>query len=143
MDEIFAICDVVTVLKDGQLVGTRPLSEMTPASLIAMMVGRELEDLFPERGQGEGAAALSVSGLRLHTDSQPFSFTVRKGEIVGFAGLEGQGQQKAVRALVGQFALSRAQRPGGRDYPASCAEGERGPSLAGAGRRFRAGGPQG
>lgn len=104
MDEIFAICDVVTVLKDGQLVGTRPLSEMTPASLIAMMVGRELEDLFPERGQGEGAAALSVSGLRLHTDSQPFSFTVRKGEIVGFAGLEGQGQQKAVRALVGQFA---------------------------------------
>lgn len=47
MDEIFAICDVVTVLKDGQLVGTRPLSEMTPASLIAMMVGRELEDLFP------------------------------------------------------------------------------------------------
>lgn len=69
-----------------------------------MMVGRELEDLFPERGQGEGAAALSVSGLRLHTDSQPFSFTVRKGEIVGFAGLEGQGQQKAVRALVGQFA---------------------------------------
>ncbi|MFC6445200.1 sugar ABC transporter ATP-binding protein [Shinella zoogloeoides] len=104
MDEIFAICDVVTVLKDGQLIGTRPLSEMMPGSLIAMMVGRELEDLFPERGDGEGAPALSVSDLRLQQDSKPFSFTVRRGEIVGFAGLEGQGQQKALRALVGQFA---------------------------------------
>jgi ribose transport system ATP-binding protein len=104
MNEIFAICDVVTVLKDGQLVGTRPLSEMTPGSLIAMMVGRELEDLFPERNGAVGDVALSISGLRLEPDATPFSLSVRKGEIVGLAGLEGQGQQKAFRALVGQFA---------------------------------------
>ena len=104
MDEIFAICDVVTVLKDGQLVGTRPLSEMTTGSLIAMMVGRELEDLFPERDGAVGEVALSISGLRLEPDATPFSLSVRKGEIVGLAGLEGQGQQKAFRALVGQFA---------------------------------------
>jgi ribose transport system ATP-binding protein len=104
MDEIFAICDVVTVLKDGQLVGTRPISELTPSTLIAMMVGRELEALFPERSDAAKDAALSISGLRLEPDAKPFSLVVRKGEIVGLAGLEGQGQQKALRALVGQFA---------------------------------------
>ena len=103
MDEIFEICDVVTVLKDGQLVGTRPLSEMTPASLIAMMVGRELADLFPERGGAAGETALTISDLRLTPDAAPFSLLVRKGEIVGLAGLEGQGQQKVLRSLVGQF----------------------------------------
>ncbi len=103
MDEIFAICDVVTVLKDGQLVTTRALSEMTSGSLIAMMVGRELEDLFPERGEVGGGEALSVSKLRLQAEAEPFSFTVKKGEIVGFAGLEGQGQQKTLRSLIGQF----------------------------------------
>ena len=104
MDEIFAICDVVTVLKDGQLVGTQPLSDMTQGSLIEMMVGRELEDLFPERDGAAGEVALSICGLRLEPDAKPFSLSVRKGEIVGLAGLEGQGQQKILRALVGQFA---------------------------------------
>ncbi|MFB2549958.1 sugar ABC transporter ATP-binding protein [Ensifer soli] len=104
MDEIFAICDVVTVLKDGQRVGTRPLSEMTPSSLIAMMVGRELEDLYPRRGEGTGEIALSIDGLRLEPGATPLSLKLRKGEIVGLAGLEGQGQQKVLRALVGQFA---------------------------------------
>lgn len=94
MDEIFAICDTVTVLKDGQLVGTRPLAEMTPSSLIAMMVGRELEDLFPERAKVEADVALELQHLKIEATSRPFSISVRKGEIVALAGLEGQGQQK-------------------------------------------------
>lgn len=103
MDEIFTVCDTVTVLKDGQLVSTRPLAEMTPSSLIAMMVGRELEDLFPARGSNTGEVALELKHLKLHETSRPISLTVRKGEIVALAGLEGQGQQKVLRALVGEF----------------------------------------
>jgi ribose transport system ATP-binding protein len=103
MDEIFNVCDTVTVLKDGQLVGTRPLSEMTPASLIAMMVGRELEDLFPERTDAVGDVALEITHLKLEATAKPFSLSVRRGEIVALAGLEGQGQQKTLRSLIGEF----------------------------------------
>ena len=103
MDEIFGICDTVTVLKDGQLVGTRPLAEMTPSGLIAMMVGRELEDLFPSRSQAVGDVALELGDLRLQAGSKPFSIRVHRGEIVALAGLEGQGQQKVLRSLIGEF----------------------------------------
>ncbi len=103
MDEIFAICDTVTVLKDGELVGTRPVSEMTPAGLIAMMVGRELADLFPQRGGAPGSVVLSVEDFRITERSVPFSLSVRGGEIVALAGLEGQGQQRFLRSLVGQY----------------------------------------
>nr|WP_276562484.1 sugar ABC transporter ATP-binding protein [Hoeflea prorocentri] len=103
MDEIFDLCDTVTVLKDGELMATQSLSEMTPASLIAMMVGRELEDLFPPRAATVGEPLLEVTDFRIATDSQPFSITVGRGEIVAIAGLEGQGQQKFLRSLIGQF----------------------------------------
>ncbi|WP_116390244.1 sugar ABC transporter ATP-binding protein [Mesorhizobium sp. LCM 4577] len=103
MDEIFAICDTVTVLKDGELVGTRSLAEMTPAALIAMMVGRELADLFPQRGDAPGPAMLSVEDFRITERSKPFSLELRRGEIVALAGLEGQGQQRFMRSLVGQY----------------------------------------
>jgi ribose transport system ATP-binding protein len=103
MDEIFEICDAVTVLKDGKLVGTRPLSEVTPASLIAMMVGRELQDLFPNRGSAAGEIVLDVKHFKIGVSTAPFSISVRKGEIVALAGLEGQGQQRLLRSLVGQF----------------------------------------
>jgi ribose transport system ATP-binding protein len=104
MDEIFNVCDTVTVLKDGQLVGTRPLEGMTPSSLIAMMVGRELEDLFPDRGSLPGEVVLELTHLKLDARSKPFSLIVRQGEIVALAGLEGQGQQKALRSLIGHHA---------------------------------------
>ncbi|MDW6024331.1 sugar ABC transporter ATP-binding protein [Mesorhizobium sp. BAC0120] len=103
MDEIFEICDTVTVLKDGKLVGTRPLSEVTPASLIAMMVGRELQDLFPSRGSAAGEIVLGMEQFKIGASTAPFSISVRKGEIVALAGLEGQGQQRLLRSLVGQF----------------------------------------
>jgi len=102
MDEIFEICDLVTVLKDGRRIGTWPLAEMTPASLIAKMVGRELRDLFPPRGASTVDVMLDVQALQLEADSKPFSLQLRKGEIVALAGLEGQGQQKFARALIGE-----------------------------------------
>jgi ribose transport system ATP-binding protein len=103
MEEIFNVCDTVTVLKDGQFVGTRPLSEMNPASLIAMMVGRELEDLFPERADTIGDVVLEITHLKLKATTKPFSLTIRRGEIVALAGLEGQGQQRTMRSLIGEF----------------------------------------
>lgn len=103
MDEIFDNCDTVTVLKDGQLVGTRALAEMTPDSLIAMMVGRELAHLFPDRSTEVGAPVLEVNNFRLEAESQPFSMQLCRGEIVALAGLEGQGQQKFLRSLIGQY----------------------------------------
>lgn len=102
MDEIFAICDTVTVLKDGELVGTKSIAETTPSALIAMMVGRELADLFPARGEALGPVVLSVEDFRITERSKPFSLSLRRGEIVALAGLEGQGQQRLLRSFVGQ-----------------------------------------
>jgi ribose transport system ATP-binding protein len=104
MDEIFDICDLVTVLKDGELVGTRKLSEMTPQSLIAMMVGRELADLFPRRRESVAQIVVDLEDCQLESHSRPFSLSLQRGEIVALAGLEGQGQQKILRSIIGQFA---------------------------------------
>jgi ribose transport system ATP-binding protein len=68
-----------------------------------MMVGRELADLFPERGGSQGPIVLAVQDFRITERSRPFSLSVRGGEIVALAGLEGQGQQRFLRSLVGQF----------------------------------------
>lgn len=104
MDEIFAVCDDVTVMKDGRHVATRPITELTPESLIALMVGRELSDLFPARGKTSGPVRLSCKSLQLAEGANPLSFDLHAGEILGLAGLEGQGQGEIVRSLIGQHA---------------------------------------
>ena len=104
MDEIFAICDDVTVMKDGRHVATQPLSDLTPDSLIALMVGRELSDLFPDRALDVGPVRLTSKNLKLGPDANPVSFDLHAGEILGLAGLEGQGQSEIVRSLIGQHA---------------------------------------
>lgn len=104
MDEIFSICDEVTVLKDGQFVGTRAIKDVTPDGLIAMMVGRELADLFPARAASLGTPVLELSGFRAVPKARPFDLTLHQGEILGLAGLEGQGQQHVMRALIGRQA---------------------------------------
>jgi ribose transport system ATP-binding protein len=106
MDEIFDICDEVTVLKDGQYVGTRQISEITPDDLISMMVGRELSDLFPARANVFGEPVLELYGFRAGIKARPFDLTLHQGEILGLAGLEGQGQQRIMRALIGRFPLA-------------------------------------
>lgn len=103
MEEIFNVCDVVTVLKDGRYIGSQPIDTLTPRSLVAMMVGRELGDLFPARSTRAGDKALEIHGLQLNAVSTPIDLAVRKGEIVGLAGLEGQGQREIVRSIVGRF----------------------------------------
>jgi ribose transport system ATP-binding protein len=104
MDEIFSICDEVTVLKDGQFVGTRAIKDVTPDGLIAMMVGRELADLFPARAASLGKPVLELAGFRAVHKARPFDLTLHQGEILGLAGLEGQGQSRIMRALIGRHA---------------------------------------
>jgi ribose transport system ATP-binding protein len=75
---------------------------VTPHELIAMMVGRELSDLFPARAASLGKPVLELSGFRTAAGSRPFDLTLHQGEILGLAGLEGQGQQRIMRALIGR-----------------------------------------
>jgi ribose transport system ATP-binding protein len=105
MEEIFRICDTITVLKDGRNVDTVPAASVSPKQLIAMMVGRELTELFPPKPERSGdEVVLSINGLRLTPEAPPCSIVLHRGEIVGLAGLEGQGQRELVRSLVGQHA---------------------------------------
>ncbi len=102
LDEIFRFCDTVTVLKDGEWVATEPIEALSHDQLITLMVGRELQALFPPRGSGTlGSAALDVRSLTPLADGPTARLVLRRGEIVGLGGLEGQGQREIVRALAG------------------------------------------
>lgn len=106
MDEIFSIAQRVTVLRDGQLVGTRPTAEVTRNQLIQMMVGRELRELYPSSQRDYGDTVLRVENLsmRRYAAKQPLeqiSFTVKAKEIVGLAGLLGAGRTELLETIYG------------------------------------------
>jgi ABC-type sugar transport system ATPase subunit len=100
--EMYQCCSRVTVLRDGVLIGTRPLPETTDQALVGMMVGREITDLFGKRPIEQGAPVLSVSAVTTRDRSVVgASFEVRAGEIVGVAGLVGCGKSELALALGG------------------------------------------
>ncbi|MCG5077461.1 sugar ABC transporter ATP-binding protein [Paraburkholderia tagetis] len=103
MDEISDLCDTCTILKDGRSVCTRRVAELDRASMIRLMVGREVDTRFPDRRGGGKAAdiVLDVSGLRTEQRVKDVSFNVRAGEIVGLAGLVGAGRTEVARAIFG------------------------------------------
>lgn len=103
LDEIFKFCDRVSVLKDGLHVATRAARDLTHDELISLMVGRVLTQFYPVRKppQQSSRAALDVSSLIPMEGGPPVSFAVRRGEILGLSGLEGQGQRDIIRALAG------------------------------------------
>jgi len=99
--EVFSICTDVTILRDGQLVETTPISETTPSAVIDAMVGRELKlDLEVRRESHPGEVVLSATGIRA-VGVHDVDLTVRAGEIVGLGGLVGAGRTELVRAIVG------------------------------------------
>jgi ABC-type sugar transport system ATPase subunit/ribose/xylose/arabinose/galactoside ABC-type transport system permease subunit len=101
LEEIFEVADRVTVLRDGKLVRTLPVAEVTRPTLIRMMIGRDIdESTRRESGRGE-QALLSVSGIRRGTELDGVSFTVRAGELLGIAGLVGSGRTELLRAIFG------------------------------------------
>jgi ABC-type sugar transport system ATPase subunit len=102
MEEIFRLCDTVTVMRDGRHVATRPVIDLNPADLVQMMIGRRLEDYFPTHVTGApGEELLRVEGLTSPAGFRNVSFSVRAGEVVGFAGLVGAGRSQIAQALFG------------------------------------------
>jgi ribose transport system ATP-binding protein len=99
--EVFAICDTVTILRDGTLMGNHAVTDVDTDRLIAMMVGRKLEDIYPAREPRPGQLALRVRGLRCGRFLKGIDLDVRSGEILGICGLAGAGRTELLRALIG------------------------------------------
>jgi len=101
LEEVFHIADRVVVLRDGRRVGSMPISEATTDKVIHLMVGRELTDMFHKEKAEIGEPLLDVRGLTRHGAVEDVSFTLRRGEILGFAGLVGAGRTETARLLFG------------------------------------------
>jgi len=102
LEEVEAICDEITVLRDGRHVATRPAREINRAALVQMMVGRPASSLFADRASARvGPEVLRVEGLGLRGRFEDVSFSLRSGEIVGMAGLVGAGRSEIAQALFG------------------------------------------
>jgi ABC-type sugar transport system ATPase subunit len=103
LGDVLALCDTVTVLKDGRRVRTAPAAEETTDSLVTAMLGRSLDVAFPTPSPppADAPVVLSVRGLSRPPAFDDISFDVRAGEIVGFAGLVGSGRTEIARAIFG------------------------------------------
>jgi rhamnose transport system ATP-binding protein len=101
LEEIFAICQRVTVMRDGRHVLTRPVGELTVQSVIRAMVGRDMDALFPKVAAERGNVVLKVDRLTHEGVFTDVSFEVRQGEIVALAGLVGAGRSEVARAIFG------------------------------------------
>ena len=100
-DELFAIADSYTVLRDGRLVGTGLMKEATIDSLVRLMAGRELGQMFPRRESKIGGTILEIRGFSSGRSFRNVSFSLRKGEILGFFGLVGAGRSEVMKSLLG------------------------------------------
>ncbi len=101
LEELFEIADRVTVLRDGQYVGTRNVKEITEGELIQMMVGRSLDALFPKENAEIRNVVLRVQNLRKEGVFEDISFELHAGEILGLAGLVGARRTEVARAIFG------------------------------------------
>lgn len=101
LEEIFALADRVTVFRDGMRVATAPIAEVTTDELVRQMVGREMETLYPKSIVEPGEVVLDVQHLAREGTFTDVSFQVRRGEILGFAGLVGAGRTEVARVIFG------------------------------------------
>ena len=108
LDQVYAVCDKITVLRDGQLVGEYVIEDLPRVQLVAKMLGKELDDMEDIKGEAavySGADAdqnlLEAEGLQSDAGIKPFDFHIKKGEVNGFTGLLGSGRSESVRAIFG------------------------------------------
>lgn len=101
MEEIFRICDRISVLRDGNFIGTKTVSETNFDEIVSMMVGRELGERFPERQATIGPERLRVENLSRNEHFRDIHFDVKQGEILGVAGLMGAGRTEIMEAIFG------------------------------------------
>lgn len=100
-DEVFSLCDTVTVMRDGSYISTSAIADTTEAEIVRLMVGRDVTELFPKQVAEIGRPLLEVSDLSMPGVFHDIAFTVRSGEIVALAGLVGAGRSEVARAVFG------------------------------------------
>lgn len=101
IDEIYAITDKISVLRDGEYIGTEDTAQLSTDNLIKMMVGRNIDDMFPKTPCDIGEVYLEVKNLTHKKYFEDVSFTVRKGEIFGISGLVGSGRTEIIESIFG------------------------------------------
>ena len=101
MEEVFELCDTVTVMRDGMAISTQPVAETTMDRVVADMVGRSLTEYYPDRTVTPGEVIFEINNLNSAGVFHDVSFTIREGEILGIAGLMGAGRTEIMRALFG------------------------------------------
>ncbi len=100
LDEIFEYCNIVSIMRDGCVIDTKPVGELTRGEMIAKMVGRTIENEYPPRAHCVGKPLMEVKHINTHK-LHDVSFTLYQGEILGFVGLVGAGRTEIVRAIYG------------------------------------------
>jgi rhamnose transport system ATP-binding protein len=127
-DEVFDLCQRITVMRDGRWVSTDPAADLTVDTLVRRMVGRDISALFPKQDAELRDVVLDVRGLTRHGVFRDVGFTVRGGEIVALAGLVGAGRSEVVRAIfgidsydAGEVHVAGARLPSGRPAAAIAA----------------------
>jgi ribose transport system ATP-binding protein len=112
LDEIEQIADVITILRDGELVGSYPASELSKDDMARLMVGRELSSLFPTMAEVPATAevVLKVDKILLPGSAVPSSFELRAGEVLGFSGLVGSGRTALIETILGLRAPAKASK---------------------------------
>ena len=108
LDQVYEVCDKITVLRDGKLVGEYAIKDLPRVKLVSKMLGKELDDVSDIRseaqvytGEGAGENVFEAEGLQSNAGIKPFDFHIQKGEVNGFTGLLGSGRSECVRAIFG------------------------------------------
>lgn len=101
MEEIFEICDRISVLRDGQFIGVKAISETNFDEIVSMMVGREIGERYPERHTEIGPERVRIENFTSHGHFKNINFSVKQGEILGVAGLMGAGRTEIMEAIFG------------------------------------------
>jgi rhamnose transport system ATP-binding protein len=109
LEEVSAIADTVTVLRDGRHIATRPANELSHGEIVRLMVGRSLDALFPKEQAEIGDVVLRAQGLTRRGVFSNISFELRRGEIVGLAGFVGSGRTEVARSIFGVDPLDRGE----------------------------------
>ena len=101
MEEVFSECDTITVMRDGHTIITKPTAEISVDEVVRHMVGRSIDEFYPARTTTPGEVVMSVDNLKPEGFDNDISFSLRKGEILGVAGLMGAGRTEIMRAIFG------------------------------------------
>lgn len=103
LEEVGKVADRVTVLRDGRFIGSAAAQEVSKDDIVRMMVGRDINDLYPKRNDKLGGTVLEVSHLNFQGQLKDVSFHLSKGEILGVGGLMGSGSEYLAKALFGVY----------------------------------------